>query len=185
MAADQEIIDHIRKGNKGAFADLVDKYKNYVFTIAIGVVNRREDAEEITQDVFVKVYQMLHTFQGNSSFKTWLYSITYRTSIDYTRKNKKHHYAEIDQALPLKEQVEANNGDKDHMRAVLSKLISSLKPEDAAIITLFYLEELSVKEISEITGINPNNIKTKLFRLREHLRKTLENDWKVNLNDLL
>lgn len=185
MESDQEIIDQIKGGSQSAFVTLVERYRNYVFSIALSIIKEREDAEEIAQDVFVKVYQMLNSFKGTSSFKTWLYSVTYRTAIDYTRKKKKHLHAELDQNLPLEDIGEGNKTNRDHLKAVLEKLITRLKPEDAGIITLFYLEELSVKEISEITGINANNIKTRLFRMREQLRSIMENEYQLTLTDLL
>lgn len=185
MESDQELIDQIKGGNQSAFVTLVEKYRNYVFTIALSVIREREDAEEIAQDVFVKVYQMLNSFQGTSSFKTWLYSVTYRTAIDYTRKKKKHRHSELDQNLSLADTREGNKANRDHLKTVLNNLIARLKPEDAGIITLFYLEELSVKEISEITGLNASNIKTRLFRMREQLRNIMETEYQLSLTDLL
>jgi len=183
--SDQELLGQIRKGNQAAFKALVEKYKSYTFTVALRIVHSREDAEEIAQDVFIKIYHMLHTFQGSSSFKTWLYAITYRTAIDYTRRNQKHLHDSLDPGMSLADPAQVPTTQQDHLKMVLSKLIASLKPADAALITFFYLDDLSIKEISEITGLGINNIKTRLFRLRDQLRNTLENDYKLQLNDLL
>ncbi len=184
-SSDQDLLTQIRKGNQAAFGQLVEKYKSYSFTVALRIVHSREDAEEIAQDVFVKIYHMLHTFQGASSFKTWLYAITYRTAIDYTRRNRKHQHDALDTGLPLSDPSQQLNTGQDHLKQMLNVLLAKLKPADAALITFFYLEDLSIREISEITGLGSNNIKTRLFRLREQLRSTLENDYHLKLNDLL
>ena len=85
---DSYYISSILAGNISDFSILVDKYKDMVYTLAYRIVGNREDAEELAQDVFVKVYRSLKNFRGKSKFSTWLYSITYNTSISKVRKKQ-------------------------------------------------------------------------------------------------
>ena len=86
--SDEEIIGRILKGDQSAFAMLVERYKNYVFTLVLRFTENREDAEEISQDVFVKAYRSLADFRGDSKFSTWLFTITRTTCLSFLRKKK-------------------------------------------------------------------------------------------------
>ena len=85
---DEEIINRILKGEQSAFAVLVEKYQNYIFTLVLRFTENREDAEEIAQDVFVKAYRSLADFRGDSKFSTWLFTITRTTCLSFLRKKK-------------------------------------------------------------------------------------------------
>src|SRR3954467_10703532 len=85
---DSDIINQVVKGDQNAYATLVERYQNYVFTIVLRYVKSREDAEEVAQDVFVKAYRSLADFKGNSKFSTWLYTVATTTSITFLRKKK-------------------------------------------------------------------------------------------------
>ncbi len=170
---DQIYIDKVLQGDTNAFAYLIDKYKNMVYTISIKIVKDHEDAEEIAQDSFLKAYQKLDTFKGESKFSTWLYTIVYRNSISKIRK-KNIVTTDID-AFVLDNhttdfefpQIEAiKNGEQ---KKYVAKAISNLKEMDALLITLFYLNENSVEEIEQITNLTKTNIKVKLFRARKKL----------------
>ena len=86
---DQHYINLILNGNPNAFATLVDRYKNMVYTLALKMLTNKEEAEEIAQDTFVKAYHSLNKFKGESKFSTWIYKITYNTCLDRLKKNKK------------------------------------------------------------------------------------------------
>src|SRR5687767_9897921 len=86
--SDIEIISKVIQGEHNAYADLVSRYQNYVFTLTLRLIKSREDAEEIAQDVFVKAYRSLADFRGESKFSTWLYTITNTTCITFLRKKK-------------------------------------------------------------------------------------------------
>ena len=85
---DMEIISQVLQGQQLAYATLVDRYQNYVFTIVLRYVKGREDAEEVAQDIFVKAYRSLADFKGNSKFSTWLYMVTTTTCITFLRKKR-------------------------------------------------------------------------------------------------
>jgi len=173
ITTDQIYIDRVLDGDTNAFAYLIDKYKNMAYTISIKIVKNHEDAEEIAQDSFLKAYQKLDTFKGESKFSTWLYSIVYRNSISKIRKKNiittdidafvlENHSTDFD--FP---QIEAiKNGEQ---QKYVAKAIDNLPEMDALLVTLFYLNENTIDEIVEITNLTKTNIKVKLFRARKKL----------------
>ena len=189
MDEDVQLIEAVLKGNQPAFQRLVERYQHFVFTIAFRILKSREEAEETAQDVFVKVYKTLNSFEKKSKFSTWLYTITYRTAIDTARKKQiltdsiddDSSFLQIEdqEKTPLQE---VQHGDLQHQ---LQEAIQKLKPEDATLITLYYLNEKSVKEIADITGLTETNIKTKLHRTREALREYLSDQLQAEIQDII
>lgn len=188
--ADQQLVGAVLRGNQTAFRQLVERYKDYVFTVCFRVLQQREEAEEASQDVFIKVYKTLGSFEQKSKFSTWLYTVAYRTALDKVRTRKKGNIS-IDQEdsylqIPDKE----NRGAEQRVNTELLKnqlltAIRQLKPQDAAVVTLFYLKEKSIKEIVEITGLTTTNVKTKLHRTRETLKKHLQKQLGKEIKDNL
>ncbi len=182
-------ITAARKGNRLAFRRLVEKYQHYVFTIAMRVLKQREVAEEVAQDVFLKVYNTLDSFEGKSKFSTWLYTITYRSAIDVARKKQLHTQTLEDERTPNWKDDFHEDGlqrvSRQDLQQYLKQAIDQLDPLDATIITLYYLHEKMVKEIVEITGLTETNIKTKLYRLRDRLRDNLKQQLGAEIEDML
>lgn len=190
MNEDIHLIQAVLQGNQSAFRTLVERYQSYVFTIAFKVLKNREQAQEVAQDVFIKVYRMLGSFQQKSKFSTWLYTIAYRAALDEVRKKKQ--YTESieadDQYLQIGDNASRSpsfNTIQEDLNKQLEQAIQQLKPIDATVITLYYLNEKNVQEISAITGLSRTNIKTKLHRLREQLREQLQEQLKTEVKDLL
>ena len=190
MVADNRLIQQVLKGDRSAFQQLVERYQNYVFSIALKIVRTREEAEEVAQDVFLKVFQQLSTFEEKSRFSTWLYTIAYRTAIDYVRRKRPDvdSLDDDDRYLQLEDKRAPSPAEAMHrtdLKEQLSQAINRLQPVDAAVVTLFYLNDASVKEIAEITELSVSNVKTKLHRLREALRRLLHHQLQSELEDLL
>lgn len=188
--SDSSIIKAVLNGDHDAYRSLVDRYQHFVFTIAINILKSREEAEEAAQDVFIKVYKMLHSFRGQSKFSTWLYTIAYRTALDYQKKKKQQPLSiDNDESfLQVSDDVSAKPDQtmqQEDLQDHLQKVIRQLRPTDASIITLFYLHEKSVQEVAQITELTVSNVKTRLHRLREVLRKKLEQQLKTEIKDLL
>ena len=179
MEEEIKLVKQVLKGNKTAFRQLVEQYKDYVFTVCFRILRQREEAEEAAQDVFIKVYKTLASFEQKSKFSTWLYTVAYRTALDKLKSRKKgqlsldeeDNYIQIPDASQRSALHTVNSA---VLRAQLYEAMAQLKPQDAAVLTLFYFKEKSVKEIVEITGLSLTNVKTKLHRTREGLRKQLE-----------
>ena len=177
---DQEIINRTLKGDTNAFSVLVDSYKDLIFTLTMRMLKNREEAEEVAQDTFIKAYKSLDKFKGDSKFSTWLYKVAYNSSLDRIKKNKRylndvaideytaHEVKTIDNAFDTLVQKERHEA--------IQRCIDRLPSEDNFILTLYYFEELTLEEISEITGVNANNLKVKLFRARKKLATILKKE---------
>ncbi|TGV00620.1 RNA polymerase sigma factor [Flavivirga rizhaonensis] len=176
--SDQHYINLIIDGDTNAFEVLVERYKDLVFTLTLRMLKNREEAEEVAQDTFIKVYKSLNKFKGDAKFSTWIYKIAYNTSLDRLKKNKKHfndvaidefteHQVKtIDNALDNLEDKEREQSIRD--------CIALLPEDDAFLLTLYYFEEESLEEISKTIGLKPNNVKVKLFRSRKKLATILK-----------
>jgi RNA polymerase sigma-70 factor (ECF subfamily) len=177
MNADQSLIEQIKSGDQGAFAQLISDHKNYVYSICMGILRDSFEAEEATQDSFLKFYRSAAKIELNVKLRTYLYKIAYRTALDYLRKRKRvisldnSHY---DVAADVRSE---NMTQKKDNKRFLLKALSELKPDEAAIVTLFYFKELSINEIKEITGLSVSNIKIKLMRSRSKLAKIISDKY--------
>ncbi|GAA3598107.1 sigma-70 family RNA polymerase sigma factor [Flavivirga amylovorans] len=179
---DQHYINLIIDGDTNAFEVLVERYKDLVFTLTLRMLKNREEAEEVAQDTFIKVYKSLNKFKGGAKFSTWIYKIAYNTSLDRLKKNKKHfNDVAIDEftehQLRTIDNALDNLEDKEREQSIRD-CIALLPEDDAFLLTLYYFEEQSLEELSKTIGIKPNNVKVKLFRSRKKLatilRKRLE-----------
>ena len=176
--SDQHYIDKILQGETNAFAVLVDRYKDMIFTLALKMVRNREEAEEVAQDTFIKIYNSLNKFKGDSKFSTWIYKIAYNTCLDRLKKNKKednnisidefsaHLIKTMDNALSALE-------DKERKQTI-QNCLNLLPSDENFLLTLFYFEDQSLEEIGKIMNINANNVKVKLFRSRQKLAVILK-----------
>jgi RNA polymerase sigma-70 factor (ECF subfamily) len=176
---DQNCIAEIRAGNVNAYSVLVKKYKNMVFTLALRMVGNKEDAEEVAQDTFVKAYKALPKFKGTSKFSTWLYRIVYNTSLDHIKKNKRvvlsEHIDEVNEADIGSMQNALTYIEAKEKKQTIEKALLKLPEEERVLLTLFYFEEMPLKEISEITKMSYDNVKIKLHRSRKKLFHILKN----------
>lgn len=166
-------VERIVAGDTACFACLLDRYGAQVHSLIARVVGNRQDAEELTQDVFLKVFRNLSSFRGKSSFSTWLYRIAYNTAISETRK-KRQEFLAIDETQfsnISEEEVNIRLGHTDNSEQIvlLEKALDKLSPDDRFVILLFYMEDKSVEEVAVITGLTVSNVKTKLHRIRKRL----------------
>jgi len=170
---DTSTISLVLAGDRSAFVSLMERYMHMVHTVAFRVLRNELDAEEATQDTFLKAYQRLAEFKGEGKFSTWLYSIAYRTAITALRRRKEVPNSLDELSEVGKEPTTAWVEPMDERAAILDKALRTLSPEDAAVMTMFYLEELSVEEIVTVTGMSASNVKVKLHRCRKRLYDVL------------
>jgi RNA polymerase sigma factor (sigma-70 family) len=187
---DSEIISTILKGDKQAYAELVKRYQNFVFTICLRYTSIREDAEEIAQDIFVKAYRCLSDFRGESKFSTWLYTIVNTSCITFLRKKRLDTRSLDDERVfavadNMDGGMRANQVEQKSKIAMVNEAIKLLSPDDAKIITLFYKGEQSLDEIGGILGIDPNTVKVKLHRARVRLKDKMEKHFAQEVRDLV
>lgn len=175
---DHQLVAETLQGNTQAFSQLVERYQVFAFTLAIRVVKVREEAEEVSQDSFIKAYEALDSFRGESKFSSWLYSIVYRKALDCVRKHNKSRTLELVEDVTEGETDAMENAmqllEREERNSYLQKAIDTLPEQDAAIVTFFYFEDLSIREISEITELSEDNVKIKLYRSRKRLFSQLK-----------
>jgi RNA polymerase sigma factor (sigma-70 family) len=175
---DQHYINQILEGNSNAFAVLVNQYKDLVFTLAYKMLKNREEAEEVSQDAFVKVFNSLHKFKGESKFSTWIYKITYNTCLDRLKKSKKENnvvYTEdfTEHQVKAIENILESIDEKERNQKIQECLLL-LPSEEAFLLTLYYFDDQSIEEIAKVIDCNANNVKIKLFRSRKKLASILK-----------
>jgi RNA polymerase sigma factor (sigma-70 family) len=175
---DNHYIELVVHGETAAFAPLVNKHKDLVFTIAMNITRNREDAEEVAQDVFLKAFRKLAGFRRESSFPTWLYRIAYNESISKVRKTRVKTIdleEEIMEIIPDEEAEEEIAGmDELEQKQVIAKILDKLPEIDRVLVTLFYLNNHPVTEITEVTGLGESNVKVRLHRVRKRIYLELQ-----------
>lgn len=176
--SNQPNIKAILAGDSREFSVLVDMHKRLVFTVALRMLKNREEAEEVAQDTFIKVYKSLARYKGDSKLSTWIYRIAYNTCLDRLKKNNRElnnvaideiagfEIKDVDNAL--EQMVSSERSD------LIKKCIEKLSSKDAALLTLFYFEEKSLKELGKILNMNDNAVKVGLFRARARLATILK-----------
>lgn len=186
---DEFFIERTLNGEVNAFGFLVEKYQHMVFTLVLRILKNREEAEEIAQDVFVKAFNKLNKFQGNSKFSTWLYKIAYYASLDELKRTKRivrsddmnefseKPYEGVESALQTLENEERS--------LVINNAISKLNPVEQTILTLYYFDEMSLIEVAEVVKLSVDNVKVKLYRSRKKLFSILDGVIEPNTIDLI
>ena len=179
-----DLIRRVQAGDEMAFRDVVERYQAKVFSIIFGILRNHNDAEDIAQQVFAKIYFSIRSFDFRSSLLTWIYKITVNECYDYLRKKKvrklvyESDFSEedsmrmenTDAAIDLHSPVDTNLAQRD----LVNKLLSKISEQDRSLILLKEVEGHSVEELAHMTGMNENTIKVKLFRARQKLLKAAQ-----------
>ena len=187
--SDTDIIQQVLQGYQQAYAILVERYQNYVFTIVLRYVKSREDAEEIAQDIFIKAYRSLADFKGTAKFSTWLYTITTTTCITFLRKKKLEvHSLGNEKVFAVADNLDggmsANQVEQKSKINMVNEAIKLLNPDDAQVITLFYKGEQTLEEIAQALGKEVNAVKVQLHRARTRLKDKMQKYFSAEVNDL-
>lgn len=186
---DSHIIHRIKEGEVTAFAELVDHHQDMAFSLALGILKSREDAEEVVQDSFIKAYQNLGEFRGQSAFSSWLYRIVYNTAISKKRIKKIQASSLESRELKSLESLSTQNGmhklEITERKRLLKMAIGQLEEEDATLVLLYYYKEFSIEEICTITGLSNSNVKVRLYRARKELYSILSSMLKEELFGIL
>ena len=180
-----ELIELLKKKDESAFRTIVDTWKNMVYNTALGIVQSTEDAEDIAQEVFVRVYESINTFKGESKFSTWIYRITVTRSLDHLRRKKrKKRFAFIESLFGKNDELINDPLDffhpgiaaeKKEDAATLLKAISELPENQNTAFVLNKIEGLSYQEISEVMQMSESAVDSLLHRAKMNLRKKLQN----------
>ena len=175
--SDVEIIESVLKGNSADFIFLVDRYKNKAFSMLKRMLKSHEDAEEVLQDCFLKAYNNLKTFKFEAKYSTWFYRIVYNTALTKLSSKKRQTESEmtdIDELHDLESNYSADEIIRSDLSDAVRKIVSELPAKNSAVITLFYLEEMTCEEISDTLNMTINNVKVLLHRSRNLLKEIIE-----------
>ena len=179
MPHDQELVSQIlRNGSEHALLMLVRKHEQAAFTLAVRTMGNRQDGEEIAQDAFMKSFKALDTLEDRSKYKPWLLRIVYHKCMDKLRL-KKNILLDINEESVIDDNLIDPGPLEDILHQDIRKLINQsllvLAEIDRAVITLFYLEGYSVKEVAKMTDLSISNVKIRLMRARGTLKKSIRN----------
>lgn len=178
MLSDEELVKKAVQGDMNAFEDLIKKYERLIYSICYRMFNNAEDAKDISQEVFLKVYKNMERAIGKGSFKSWICTVTNNACIDQLRKTKKtisldapvnddeKLKREVVDSDPLPEEKLINSEKKE----VIQRAIDKLPPDYKSIIILRDVNNLSYDEISEILEINIGTVKSRISRSRKKLK---------------
>jgi len=178
------LVRRAQEGDESAFKEIVERYQSKVFSIIHGIVRQRNDVEDIAQQVFTKVYFSIRKFDFRSSLITWIYKITVNECYDYLRKRKVRKLVyesdlsedevrrveNSDPAIDQKPMADTDLARRDY----LIKLLARVSEEERNLMMLKEVEGHSVEELAQMTGMNENTIKVKLFRARQKLLKAAQ-----------
>jgi len=171
-------IDKVLEGNVNAYSVIVERHNNRVYNLAFRICCNHEEAEEISQDSFLKAYRALGSFRRKSSFSTWLYRIVYNTAISHVRTKKREILSLEDFPASAADFIGTGTteeeAENEYRRSLLDFAFQKISDEERSLITLHYYEDMSTEEMSEVTGISKSNIKVKLFRARQKMLQFIE-----------
>ncbi len=184
QASDIELVQKSVKGDEEAYHQLVRKYQQKVYAIAYGIIHNREDALDIAQEVFIKIYKKLRSFRGSSAFYTWLYRITVNLSIDYQRKKKAIVSVDYSDEI-LDDSIREDRKNKSieyspievlkkkELNRIILDAIDKLPEEQKAVLMLRELEGLSYEEIAKVCKCSLGTVMSRLHYGRRKLKEKL------------
>lgn len=177
---DKDLIAEVLKGSAESFEHLVVKYQPRVFALARRYARREDEVEDIVQTVFLKTYSKLSSYRGDAPFEHWLMRTATYTCYDFLRKHQRNREWNASDLSDEENnwfenlgEESANETDLKAAKSLVDKLLDELKPQDRHIIILLDLEEKSVREIAEMTGLSESNVKVKAHRAREKMRQAV------------
>ena len=173
-AEQHKLIDEIRQGRTDRFSIIVDMFSDKVHALVAGIAGDPMTADELTQDVFIKAFRSLGSFKSNSSLGSWIYRIAYNTAIDHSRRSRNNplRFDDLHTERLSDSEVDAfldSPDENDSRLALLPTALDMLPANDRAILTMFYYEDMPIREIACIMDIKENNVKVRLLRSRKKL----------------
>ena len=165
---ERQLIARILDGHAEDFGYFLERYSQEAFAIVVRLVPQQEDAEELVQDAFVRAFNRLETFEGRSSFSTWICRIAYTTAVSWLRKRRMKYLSIDDQPKLTDTEVDEAFDDESRIEE-LRRAITLLKPDEQTLITLYYYDNRPLNDIAYILDAEPNVLATRLHRIRRKL----------------
>lgn len=172
--ADHQTIERFLSGDATAFEELYHWYQPYVYNVVHGIVQNEDDARDVTQEVFLHVYEALSHFRGGSAFSTWLYRVAVNTAITHLRKQKRHLQVPLDSLREFRADMDAEpeqQAQRAEMQRAVQGALSQLPEQQRTALVLRYFQELSLEEIAEIMHCSVAAVKVRLHRARNNFRR--------------
>lgn len=185
---DITLLKRIQAGDRLAYKELVNRHKDYAFTVAYRILNSREDAEEIAQDAFLQVFKSINTFNFEAKFTTWFYRIVFNAALMQKRKTRIFtEDIDVSAQASMVSNLSDSSEDvrKNERQYAIKQAMQQLQADDVLLITLFYLQEQSLDEIAAITQISAETAKVKLHRARKRLADEMKKHWKEEIRSLI
>jgi len=181
---ENEIIEGMARGDQRAFRELVERYKKKVYYLALDMAGNPVDAEDISQEVFLKVYRSFATFRRGAKLGSWLYRVTYNASIDHLRSKSAAPEPMADEVLESRGREgdglphggasdPAAAAEERELQARIAKALEKVSPQEKAVFLLRHNEDLMLKDIAETLGLSIGSVKSYLFRAVRKLQKEL------------
>ena len=175
---DEQIIGRVRGGETRVFGELVQRYQDPVFGMALRLLGGRGDAEDVAQEVFLRVYRGLDSFKGEAKFSTWLYRITYNLCADWLRRNSRadRRAAMIEEAVEVADgRVNLEEGIlESETRDKVRRALNGLDERYRNVVVLLYYQKMSYEQIAAVLELPMKTVETRLYRARKLLRESLE-----------
>lgn len=185
---DEQYIQKVLEGDVNSFRYFVSTYKDLAFSISVSIVKSELTAQEAVQDAFVKAFENLEKFKGNSKFSTWFYRIVVNESLRKI-KQKRLNSVEISEAeheIPVNENHDSFKALHEvEQKEIINEVLAAMSQTESLLLRLFYLEENKIDDICEITGLNASNVKVILHRARKRFYVLLEKSLKNEIRTIL
>src|SRR5580704_18054006 len=191
-----QLVERARAGDAAAFTELVNRYERKIYRLAKHITQNDEDAEDVLQDAFLKAYEHLDTFKGDSKFYTWIVRIAVNEALMRLRKRRSDRTVPLDEPVDTGEEMVAREiavwednpeqrYSREEMHDILEQAVETLKPDFRTVFVLRDIEELSTEDTAEALGISIPAVKSRLLRARLALREKLTRQFKRKGEDVL
>jgi len=172
-----QIIHQIKKGNQSAFRLLVEQYQAYAFKLAFRIVCNEEDAKDVVQESFIKIWRNIHNYRPSVKFTTWMYKIVTNSAIDLYRKNARQNSISLDESIGTVSEAQQNyinkNQDNKELSILIRKMADGLPEKQRLIFVLRDLQEIDSPEVQEILEISETTVKSNLYHARKTIKEKL------------
>ncbi|GIV20301.1 MAG: RNA polymerase sigma-H factor [Armatimonadota bacterium] len=175
--ADRQAIERFLAGDTSAFEELYHRYQPYVYNIVKGIVQNADDARDVTQDVFLHVYDSLPRFRGGSAFSTWLYRVAVNAAITHVRKQKRHPHIPLDALREFRADIDAEpeqQAVREETQQTVQQLLAQLPEQQRVALVLRYFQEMSLEEMAEVMNCSVAAVKVRLHRARNSFRRLFQ-----------
>ncbi|AXT19858.1 sigma-70 family RNA polymerase sigma factor [Flavobacteriaceae bacterium AU392] len=187
---DNKYLQKVLSGDVQSFSYFIKAYQNGAYAVAISIVKSEDKAKDVTQESFIQAYNSLSSFKKESKFSTWLYRIVVNKSLRHLEREKRYIKENSQSTITIDDNSNYNDAlmrlHHDELKQLIKRVLNKMKPKEALMLQLFYLDELKMDEIVNITEFSKANVKVLLYRARTHFYDVIKNEHHIaNLNELL